>query len=226
MVGQCAADRLADPPGGVSGELEAAVDLEFLHGADQADVAFLDQVQETHAAVEVLLCDADHEAQVGLDQLLLGAAGAAHLVRVVAVLVVVVLVGPVDLFLRREQGNLANGLQVHLDGVIKAQVVRILDLFLGEEVAVLATSVISVVFRLGGFLDLDAHFQQLVEQQLHLVCGQVLVLGDDLVEFLAGDHAILEDQLMDLVVILTRNNFLRYSSLICQSISSVLQLQV
>ena len=75
LVRDGAGDGLTDPPGGVGGELVAALVLELVHGLHEADVAFLDEVQELEAAVGVLLGDADHEAQVGADELLLGAHG-------------------------------------------------------------------------------------------------------------------------------------------------------
>ena len=46
--------------------------VELLDRADQAEVAFLDQVEEQHAAADVALGDAHDEAQVRLDQLALG----------------------------------------------------------------------------------------------------------------------------------------------------------
>jgi hypothetical protein len=75
LVGDGAGDGLADPPGGVGGELVAAAVFELVHRLHQADVAFLDQVEELQAAVGVLLGDGDHQAQVGLGHLALGAAG-------------------------------------------------------------------------------------------------------------------------------------------------------
>src|SRR5215210_4485922 len=66
-------DRLPDPPRGIRGELVAAPVLELLDRLHQADVPFLDQVEELQAAVRVLLRDGDHEPEVGYDQLLLGA---------------------------------------------------------------------------------------------------------------------------------------------------------
>src|SRR5262249_3167777 len=50
------------------GELVAALVLELLHGAHQADVPFLDEVEEAEAAVRVPLGDRDDQAKVGLDQ--------------------------------------------------------------------------------------------------------------------------------------------------------------
>src|SRR5437879_3539858 len=73
LVGDGAGDGLADPPGRVGAELVASLVLELVHGLHETDVPLLDQVQELEAAVGVLLGDADHEAQVGLDQLGLAA---------------------------------------------------------------------------------------------------------------------------------------------------------
>jgi hypothetical protein len=72
LVGDGAGDGLANPPGGVGAELVAALVLELVDGLHEADVAFLDEVEEGHAAVGVFLADADDEAQVGLDELHLG----------------------------------------------------------------------------------------------------------------------------------------------------------
>jgi hypothetical protein len=71
LVGDGARDGLADPPRRVRGELEALRVVELLDRADQAQVAFLDKVQEQHAAAHIALCDGDDQAQVRLDKLLL-----------------------------------------------------------------------------------------------------------------------------------------------------------
>jgi hypothetical protein len=72
LVGDRAGDRLPDPPRGIGRELVAAAVLELVDRLHQADVAFLDEVEELQAAVGVFLGDRDHEAQVGLDHFLLG----------------------------------------------------------------------------------------------------------------------------------------------------------
>src|SRR3954453_18015745 len=72
LVGHRAGDRLADPPGGVGGELVALGVVELLHRADQTEVALLDEVQEGHAAAGVALGEGHHEPEVGLDELALG----------------------------------------------------------------------------------------------------------------------------------------------------------
>src|SRR5215510_1566009 len=74
LVGNRARDRLPDPPRGVGREFVAAAILEFVDRLHQADIAFLDQVEELQAAVGVFLGDGDDEAQVCLHHLLLGMA--------------------------------------------------------------------------------------------------------------------------------------------------------
>ena len=74
LIGERAGDRLPDPPGGVGRELVAAAVLEFVDRLHQADIAFLDQVEELQAAIGVFLGDGDDEAQIGLHHLLLGLA--------------------------------------------------------------------------------------------------------------------------------------------------------
>src|SRR5699024_7703949 len=74
LVGHRSGDGLADPPGGISGELETLGVVELLHRTDQPQVALLDQVQEQHAATGITLGQGHDQTQVGLEQVLLGAA--------------------------------------------------------------------------------------------------------------------------------------------------------
>ncbi len=69
LVGNRPGDRLANPPGGVGRELEAAAVLVLVDRPHQAGVALLDQVQEAQAAVAVLLGDRDHQPQVAAGEL-------------------------------------------------------------------------------------------------------------------------------------------------------------
>jgi len=62
---------LSNPPRRIGAELIASPVIEFLHGANQANVAFLDQIQEGHTPAHVLFGDADDETRVGLDEMLL-----------------------------------------------------------------------------------------------------------------------------------------------------------
>ena len=73
------ADGLADPEGGVGGELEALAPVELVDGVLEAEVALLDQVEELHARGQrVAAGDADDEAQVGPDEPVLGGGGVAR----------------------------------------------------------------------------------------------------------------------------------------------------
>ena len=69
LVGDGARDGLANPPRGVGGELEALRVVEFLDCANQAEVAFLNQVEEEHAATHIAFGNGDDETQVRLDEL-------------------------------------------------------------------------------------------------------------------------------------------------------------
>src|SRR5579859_439171 len=75
LVCNGARDGLPDPPGRIRRELVAAAILELIHRLHQADVAFLDQVEELQPAVGVLFGDGNHQAQVGFDELALGDLG-------------------------------------------------------------------------------------------------------------------------------------------------------
>ena len=71
LVGDRTGDRLADPPGGIGREFIATAIFELIHRLHQADIAFLDQVEELQPAIGVFLGDRNHEAQIGLDHFLL-----------------------------------------------------------------------------------------------------------------------------------------------------------
>ena len=71
LIGDGTGDRLADPPGGIGTELVATAIFELIHRLHQADIAFLDQIQELQAAIGVFFGDGDNKAQIGLDHFLL-----------------------------------------------------------------------------------------------------------------------------------------------------------
>ena len=75
LIGDGAGDGLANPPSRVGGKLVAAAPLEFVDGLHQADVAFLNQVEELQAAVGIFLRDGNDQAKVGFDQFFLGLLG-------------------------------------------------------------------------------------------------------------------------------------------------------
>src|SRR4029079_4886880 len=64
LVREAALDRLTDPPRRVGRELEAALPLELVDTAHQPGIALLDEVQQAHPAVDVLLRIRDDEPEV------------------------------------------------------------------------------------------------------------------------------------------------------------------
>ena len=68
LVGNGPGNRLADPPGGVGTEFKAFIIIELFNGFDQAEVPFLDQVQEQHAAAHIPFGNAYHQTQVRFRQ--------------------------------------------------------------------------------------------------------------------------------------------------------------
>ena len=79
LLGDRAADRLADPDHRVGREAVAAAVVELLHRAQQPERALLDQVGEREAVVVALVAlgHVHDEPQVGLGQALLGGEVAA-----------------------------------------------------------------------------------------------------------------------------------------------------
>src|ERR1700733_13170836 len=73
LVGKGSRQRLPNPPGRVSGKLEAALVLELVDRPHKADIAFLDEAKEAKSAVGETLGLAHHQPQVGFRQLLLRA---------------------------------------------------------------------------------------------------------------------------------------------------------
>ena len=69
LIGHRPGDRLADPPGGVGGELITLGVVEFLHRVDQAQIVFLGQVQQWHAVPGVALGERDDQSEVDLQQM-------------------------------------------------------------------------------------------------------------------------------------------------------------
>src|SRR3954464_12489119 len=124
LVGDRAGDRLADPPRRVRRELVAAAVVELLDGADEAQRALLDEIQEGQAAAQIRLGDRDDEAQVGLDHLLLG----GHVAALDAL-------GERDLLGGGQQRDLADraqveaqGIQRRLDGEVDGRLLRVVGL--------------------------------------------------------------------------------------------------
>ena len=73
-----AADGLTNPPGGVGGKLEPLPPVELLHGMDEPEIALLDEVEQRHIRRLVLLGDRHDQAQVGVDEGVVGTLPIAH----------------------------------------------------------------------------------------------------------------------------------------------------
>ena len=104
-----AADGLANPPGGVGAEVAATLPVELLGGAHQAEIAFLDEVDEGDTGVGVAARDGDDETEVGFDETLAGAPIAA-----------LGTLGEDDFFVMREEREATNIVEVALEGVFRA----------------------------------------------------------------------------------------------------------
>ena len=134
LVRHRAGDRLTNPPGGVSRELVALRVVELFDGTDEAQVAFLDQVQELHTAAGVALGQRHNESKVRLKQVVLrlltvlseevqlATLAAGHLVGLVLQLVLGVEAGfdpagEIHFLLRIQQRDLTDLLEVVLHRV-------------------------------------------------------------------------------------------------------------
>ena len=70
LVHDPALDALANPPGGIGRKAKPSLRVEFFDGVDQAEIALLDQIEQRHPAIGVVLGDVHHQAQVVLDHAL------------------------------------------------------------------------------------------------------------------------------------------------------------
>ena len=64
LIDDGALDELADPPGGIRAEPEAARIVELFDGLNQAKVAFFDDVRERQPPIHVALADTDDQSKV------------------------------------------------------------------------------------------------------------------------------------------------------------------
>ena len=106
-------DRLPDPPRRIGGKLISLAVIEFFDRFDQTEVAFLNKIEEQHAAADISLCNRNNQTQVRLRQLVFGLRVAfRHSL------------GDLDLFRRAEQRHFADLLQVHTDGIVNVDALR------------------------------------------------------------------------------------------------------
>jgi len=69
LIGDRAGNRLANPPGGIGGELIAAAIFVFINRPHQARVPLLNQIEEAQSAIAIFLRDRDDQPQVAAGEL-------------------------------------------------------------------------------------------------------------------------------------------------------------
>src|SRR5215469_10423107 len=72
LVGDGASDGLANPPGGVGGELITAAPVELVGAFHEPEITFLDQIEKLQPMMGVFLGYGDHQSKVGFGQFFLG----------------------------------------------------------------------------------------------------------------------------------------------------------
>ena len=113
LIGNGSGDRLTDPPCGIGGEFIAFGIVKFFHRLNQAQVSFLNQIQEQHPSSHISFGNADHQTQVGFCQTLLGfLISHFHSLR------------QINFLFRRKQGHLSYFLQIHTHRIFNADSVR------------------------------------------------------------------------------------------------------
>ena len=70
LVHDPALDALSDPPGRIGRETKPALRIKFLHSVDQAEVSFLNKIQERQTAVDIAARNLDYQPEVALDHTL------------------------------------------------------------------------------------------------------------------------------------------------------------
>src|SRR5262245_40130882 len=185
LIGDSAGNGLANPPRGIRGELVAAAVFELVHGFHQADVAFLDQIQELQPAVGVFLGDRDDQSQVGFNQLALGGLG-------VYVALDDLALGPLQLLVGNA-GFLLQRLQVSTVRALDAA-----EFFLG----ILAARSLDLLFQV---VDVAIERPHGVNRLVHAV-NQALALriGELQVAYAGGNHDLGPAQVPAIAAVLFR----------------------
>ncbi len=125
LIRDSTGNGLADPPGSVRTELVALGIVKLLYCSDQANIALLDQIQQAHAAADILFRYTDDETQIRfgqatlrflpvIDQTAVGRRLQTFYLSALHALC------ELYLFLRREQRDAADLAQVHAHGIVQA----------------------------------------------------------------------------------------------------------
>ena len=157
--------------------------IELLDRLHQAEVALLDQVEEEHPPADVALGDGDDQAQVGL--------GEALFRRLVPFLHPA---RQIDLFVPRKKRHAADVFEIHLDGIVQADVfegllkqLAVALVLVHDLDARLADRLIDIVDLIGAGVDLFQDVAQHVRRDAALLAIFADDLFEDLVEFLFGN---------------------------------------
>ena len=143
--------------------------VEFLGGAHQTKVAFLDEVDQRHTGVGVAARDGDDETEVGFDEALAGATVAA-----------LGTLGEDDFFFVGEEGEATNIVQIALECVFRAVGAAVVPralaveriFFFGTELGQLGIRRLNIVVRGGDALTRHA-FRRLLGDGNRLDQGEV-----------------------------------------------------
>ena len=112
---------LTNPPSCIGGELKALGIIELFNRFNQAQVSFLNQIQELHSSAQVTLCNADNQTQVGFGQFFLCCLIAVFNANC-----------QVDFILRRKQRYTTDLFQINLNRVVNGNALcaeNVLDIF-------------------------------------------------------------------------------------------------
>ena len=70
LIHDGALNTLTNPPGGIGRKTETAFRLEFVNRPHQAQITFLNQIEQSYATVDVMLGDRDDQTKIVLNHLL------------------------------------------------------------------------------------------------------------------------------------------------------------
>ena len=72
LISDRAGNRLSDPPGRIGREFIAPAVFKLVHRLHQANIAFLNKIQELQTTIGVFFGDRDHQPQIGLNHFFFG----------------------------------------------------------------------------------------------------------------------------------------------------------
>ena len=113
LIGDGSRDGLTNPPGGIGRELVALGIVKLLHGFNETEVSFLDQIQEQHAAPDITLGNGNDKTEVCFRH----AAFRFFIAFRHAFC-------QIQFLLRSQQGNLSDLLEIHAHRIIRGKAVQ------------------------------------------------------------------------------------------------------